>query len=63
MGYSEIKENVKSLSEKERRELVAYIIQLDESTEESYIDRITRKVDDSENFVRWNDVRDEFQQN
>lgn len=33
-------ENVKQLSEKERRELVAYIVQLDESKEDSYIDRI-----------------------
>jgi len=36
MGYSEIKENVKSLSERERRELVAYIVQLDESTEKIF---------------------------
>lgn len=63
MGYTEIKENVKSLSEKERRELVAYIVQLEERQNENYIDRITRKVDDSESFVRWNDVKDEFQEN
>jgi len=36
MGDSEIKENVKSLSERERRELIAYIVQLDESTEKIF---------------------------
>jgi hypothetical protein len=60
MGYSEIKENISDLSEKERRELVAYIVQLEEQTEKSYIDRITQKIDDTANFVRWNEVKNEF---
>jgi len=62
MGYSEIKENVRELSERERRELVAYIVQLDELTEKSYIDRITEKIDDTENFVKWRDVREQFEE-
>jgi len=60
MGYSEIKENIGGLSEKERRDLVAYIVQLEEQKEESYIDRITQKIDDTENFVRWNEVKHEL---
>jgi len=51
MGYTEIKQNISELSERERRELVAYIVQLEELTEESYIDRITDRIDDTENFV------------
>jgi len=62
MGYLEIKENVRELSERERRELVAYIVQLDELTEKSYIDRITEKIDDTENFVKWRDVREQFEE-
>lgn len=62
MGYSEIKENLKELSERERRELVAYIVQLDEQAEKSYIDRITEKIDDTENFVKWRDVREQFEE-
>jgi hypothetical protein len=62
MGYTEIKQNISELSERERRELVAYIVQLEELTEESYIDRITDKIDDTENFVKWNDVKAEFQE-
>ena len=60
MGYSEIKENIGGLSERERRDLVAYIVQLEEQKEESYIDRITQKIDDTENFVRWNEVKHEL---
>jgi len=60
MGYSEIKENIGGLSEKERRDLVAYIVQLEEQKEESYIDRITQKIDDTENFVRWDEVKHEL---
>ena len=62
MGYTEIKQNISELSERERRELVAYIVQLEELTEESYIDRITDKIDDTENFVKWNDIKAEFQE-
>jgi hypothetical protein len=62
MGYTEIKQNISELSERERRELVAYIVQLEELTEESDIDRITDKIDDTENFVKWNDVKAEFQE-
>ena len=60
MGYSEIKENIGGLSERERRDLVAYIVQLEEQKEESYIDRITQKIDDTENFVRWDEVKHEL---
>lgn len=60
MGYTEIIANVNQLSEKERRELVAYIVQLDESKDESYIERITREVDAADDFVRWDDVKSEF---
>jgi|GEM_PF-2572441 hypothetical protein len=62
MGYIEIKENIRNLSERERRELVAYIVNLDELREESYIDRITQKIDDTDSFVRWNAVKNEFQE-
>jgi hypothetical protein len=62
MGYTEIKQNISELSERERRELVAYIVQLEELTEESYIDRITDRIDDTENFVKWNDIKAEFQE-
>ena len=62
MGYAEIKENVRELSERERRELVAYIVQMEELREESYIDRITQKIDDAENFVKWSDVKEEFKE-
>ena len=63
MGYTEIKENLKELSERERRKLVAYIVHLEELKEESYIERITQKIDDRKNFVRWNDVKNEFKEN
>ena len=62
MGYAEIKENVRELSERERRELVAYIVQMEELSEESYIDRITQKIDDTESFVKWSDVKEEFKE-
>ncbi len=62
MGYTEIKENVRDLSERERRELVAYIVQMEELSEESYIDRITQKIDDTESFVKWSDVKEEFKE-
>ena len=62
MCYTEIKQNISELSERERRELVAYIVQLEELTEESYIDRITDRIDDTENFVKWNDIKAEFQE-
>lgn len=60
MGYTEIKDNINDLSERERRELVAYIVQLEEQKEDNYIERITQKIDDSESFVRWDDVKSEF---
>jgi len=50
MGYTEIKQNISELSERERRELVAYIV------------RITDRIDDTENFVKWNDIKAEFQE-
>jgi hypothetical protein len=62
MGYTEIKQNISELSERERRELVAYIVQLEELTEESYIDRITDRIDATETFVKWNDIKAEFQE-
>ena len=62
MGYTEIKENVRDLSERERRELVAYIVQMEELSEESYIDRITQKIDDTESFVKWSNVKEEFKE-
>ena len=63
MGFTEIKENVNELSERERRELVAYIVHLEELKDESYIERITQKIDDREKFVRWNDVKNELKEN
>lgn len=60
MGFAEIKENVKELSDKERRALVAYLVQLEKSTDPGYIERITNKIDDSKSYVRWNDIKDEF---
>ncbi len=60
MGFSEIKENLRNLSEKERRELVACIVQIEEEREDSYIERITQEIDDTKGFVRWNEVKSEF---
>lgn len=60
MGFAEIKEDVKELTEKERRELVAYLVRLERSTTSDYIDRITAKIDDSSRYVRWDDVKNEF---
>ncbi|MDA0349955.1 MAG: hypothetical protein O3C43_11080 [Verrucomicrobia bacterium] len=60
MGFAEIKENAKGLSEKERRELVAFLVHLEQSTDPDYLDRITRKIDETEKFVWWDDVKGEF---
>lgn len=60
MGFAEIKENVKELSEKERRELVAYLVHLEKSTEPGYLDRITQKIDESDAYIRWEDVKSDF---
>jgi hypothetical protein len=60
MGFAEIKENAKGLTEKERRELVAFLVHLEQSADPDYLDRITRKIDETEKFVRWDDVKGEF---
>lgn len=60
MSIAQIKEEAKSLNEFERRDLVAYLIHLEQDKDTSYIDRITQKIDDKEKYVKWSDVRDEF---
>ena len=61
MGILEIKETAKTLTEKERRELVAYLIHLDLDKDPGYIDWVTRKIDEKDKFVRWEDVKDRLQ--
>ncbi|MDA1068344.1 MAG: hypothetical protein O3C43_17790 [Verrucomicrobia bacterium] len=60
MGFAEIKENAKDLSEQERRELVAYLVHLEQTADPNYLDKITRKIDESEKFARWDEVKGEF---
>lgn len=57
MGIAEIKETAKSLSDKERRELVAFLIHLEEGRDTSgHLDHVTSKIDETEKYVRWEDV-------
>ena len=60
MSITELMDEAKNLSEQERRELVAYLVHLEQDRESTYLERITRKIDEKEKFVNWKDVRKDF---
>ncbi len=61
MSITEIKEGAKGLSHSERRDLVAFLLHLEESEDPDFLDEMTRKIDQSERFHKWEDVRDQVE--
>lgn len=51
---------LRNLTENERHELIACIVQIEEERENSFIERITQKIDDTKGFVRWNKVNSKY---
>ena len=52
MGISEIKESVKALPFGKRRELVSYLVHLEQLESDEFLDRITNRIDDTEKFQK-----------
>lgn len=63
MSITEIKEEAKVLSVKERQELVAYLVHLDQASDTAFLNSITQKIDDKDKFTKWSDLQDEFSEN
>ena len=60
MSYAELKKNLKSLPLRQRKELVSYLVHLEQSEDQDFINRITRKIDDSDKFTKWSDIKKDF---
>lgn len=58
MSIAEIKDSIKSLPTTERRELVAYLLHLEQTESPDFLDRITQKIDHADRFQKWSDVRE-----
>ena len=58
MSIAEIKDSVKTLPASERHELVSYLVHLEQTESEDFLTRITSRVDDTEKFQPWAELRD-----
>jgi hypothetical protein len=61
MTVTEIRKSVLDMSDKEQKEVLAYLVHLRQNKDPEYLNRITNQIDDEnkENWVRWRDVRPE----
>ena len=60
MSVAEIKREMKVLPDHERRDLIAYLVHLEQTRDNGYLKEMSDRIDDRENFVRWDDIKDEF---
>ena len=58
MSITEIKDSVRTLPASERHELVSYLVHLEQTESEDFLARITSKVEETEKFQKWSDIRD-----
>lgn len=60
MSIAEIKDEAKELSSLERRELVTYLVHLEEAVDPAFMEEMTRKADEREKFTKWSDIKGDF---
>lgn len=59
MSITEIKDTVKTLPSSERGDLLSYLLHLEQVEDsDSFLDRITARIDSPEQFQKWSDIRE-----
>jgi hypothetical protein len=52
MSVAEIKREIKVLPDQERRDLIAYLVHLEQARDDGYLKEMTDRIDDREKFER-----------
>ena len=60
MSITEIKDSAKVLPLPERRELVSFLVHLEQVESGAFLERITRKSDETERHQSWSRIKDQL---
>jgi len=60
MSVAEIKREMEVLPDQDRRDLIAYLVHLEQMKDNTYLQKMTQRLDEREKFVKWNEIKDEF---
>jgi len=60
MSVAEIKREMEVLPDQDRRDLIAYLVHLEQMKDNTSLQKMTQRLDEREKFVKWNEIRDEF---
>lgn len=60
MSVTELKKEMEILPDKDRRDLLAYLVHLEQAKDEEFLAEMTRRIDERERFVKWSEVESEF---
>ena len=60
MSVAEIKREMEVLPDQDRRDLIAYLVHLEQIKDDTYLREMTQRLDEKEKFVKWDEIKDDF---